>query len=312
MKKLLVGFTGFVGSNLCEQTEFEGLYASCNITEAYGKCPELLVYSGVPAQKFLANSNPEADFEVIKGAIQNIEAINPKKIVLISTIDVFNDPNGKNEDASFEVSNEAYGKNRKYLEDWVMNHFEDYLIVRLPGLYGKNIKKNFIYDLIHYIPMLLKEEKYLELEQREHKLSSFYEKKDNGFYQCKELSGEEREELKQIFKSLNFSALNFTDSRGSFQFYNLKHLWEHINFALNNHINILHLATEPVTIAEIYNFIFGVPFQNEIATKIPNYNYKTKYDTMLGGKNGYIYLKKYVLEDIKNFVLEEESRLVKK
>lgn len=312
MEKMLVGYTGFVGSNLCEQTKFEGLYASHNITEAYGKCPELLVYSGVPAQKFLANKDPDADFEIIKGAIQNIEKINPKRIVLISTIDVFDNPNEKNEDSSFETSKEAYGKNRRYLEEWVMNHFEDYLIVRLPGLYGKNIKKNFIYDLIHYIPSLLKEEKYLELYQKENKLSSYYEKQENGFYKCKELEGNEREELKQIFQSLNFSALNFTDSRGSFQFYNLKHLWEHITFALENHIPILHLATEPVTISEIYESIYGEPFQNEIANKIPNYNYKTKYDTMLNGQNGYIYSKEYVLEDLKEFVKEEERRLVRK
>ena len=55
-----------------------------NIKEAYNTNPDILVYSGVPAQKFLANKEPEKDFEVIKGAINNIVNINPKKVILIS------------------------------------------------------------------------------------------------------------------------------------------------------------------------------------------------------------------------------------
>ena len=43
-----------------------------------------------------------------------------------------------------------------------MNNFSNYLIVHLPGLYGKNIKKNFIYDLINIIPNMLKEDKFQE------------------------------------------------------------------------------------------------------------------------------------------------------
>ena len=32
----------------------------------------------------------------------------------------------------------------------------------------------------------------------------------------------EREGLKEVFLNIGFSALNFTDNRGRFQFYNLK------------------------------------------------------------------------------------------
>ena len=50
--EILVGYSGFVGSNICEKHKFDELYDSKNIKEAYGKNPELLVYSGVPAQRF--------------------------------------------------------------------------------------------------------------------------------------------------------------------------------------------------------------------------------------------------------------------
>ena len=80
----LVGYTGFVGSNLNLNGEFQGLYNSKNIGEAFGTCPDILVYSGVPRQKFIANKYPERDFEIVKNAFENIKKINP--IVLIAKL----------------------------------------------------------------------------------------------------------------------------------------------------------------------------------------------------------------------------------
>ena len=301
MKTELVGYSGFVGSNICSKYSFDGLYDSKNIEEAYGTNPDLLVYSGVPAQKFLANKEPEKDFEVIQGGI------NPKKIVLISTIDVYKDTTNVDESTKIIPEDlQAYGKNRFYLEQWVMDNFSDYLIVHLPGLYGKNIKKNFIYDLIHIIPSMLKEDKYQELANKNNLIKDYYEKLDNGFYKCIELSNEDKRKLKEYFNYIGFSALNFTDSRGKYQFYNLSYLWEHIQKALQNNIRILNLATEPVSIEELYAYVKGKKFINEITNNIPNYNFKTKYAEIYNGKDGYIFNKQFILEDIKKFVESEE------
>lgn len=307
MKTGLVGYTGFVGSNLCSKHDFEGLYDITNIKDAFGTNPDLLVYSGVPAQKFLANKEPEKDFEIIKDAINNIKSINPKKIVLISTIDVYKETAGMNEDTKIISEDlQAYGRNRFYLEQWVMDNFSDYLIVHLPGLYGKNIKKNFIYDLIHVIPSMLKEEKFEELVSKDDFIKDYYEKLDNGFYKCKELSSEDRKKVKEYFNNIGFSALNFTDSRGKYQFYNLSYLWGHIEKAMGNNIKVLNLATEPISIQEVYKYIKKGDFVNEITNNIPNYNFTTKYADILGGKDGYIFNKEFILEDIKQFVESEE------
>ena len=59
MIKTLVGYTGFVGSNLASSTDFDGLYNSKNIEDAFKTKPDLLVYSGVRAEKFLANKEPD-------------------------------------------------------------------------------------------------------------------------------------------------------------------------------------------------------------------------------------------------------------
>lgn len=303
MKTELIGYSGFVGSNLRTQNNFDGLFDSKNVNDAYGTSPDLLVYSGVPAQKFLANSNPEKDFCTIENAIRNIININPKKIILISTIDVYKKTDGVNEDTKIIPEDlQAYGKNRYYLEQWVMDNFSDYLIIHLPALYGKNLKKNFIYDLIHIIPSMLKEEKFNELASKNNLIKNYYIKLENGFYQCKDLANEERKKLKNYFNTIGFSALNFTDSRGKYQFYNLAYLWKHISIALKNNIKILNLATEPISIEELYKYIKNSTFINEISDNIANYNFKTKYDYIYNGKNGYIFKKDFILEDIKKFI----------
>ena len=299
----LVGYTGFVGSNLANKYSFTYLYNSKNIEEAYGTKPDLLIYAGVRAEKYLANQNPKQDFELVKEAFENIKKIDAKKVVLISTIDIYKSPVDVNEDTKIDTENlHPYGLNRYYLEQWVEGEFPNSLIIRLPGLYGKNIKKNFIYDLIHIIPNMLNKDKFNELCGKSSLIKDYYSLQDNGFYKCKALSSDEHNILKDYFKNMGFSALNFTDSRGSFQFYNLENLWDHISIALDNGLHKLNIATEPVTIHEIYKNIKNEEFSNEISLTVPFYNYKTKYAGLYHGKNGYIFTKEKILQDIRRFV----------
>ena len=112
--------------------------------------------------------------------------------------------------------------------------------------------------------------------------------------------------LKKFFFNIGFSALNFTDSRGLFQFYNLKYLSKHIDLLLKNNVKLANLPTEPISIKELYQFVSNKTFENEFLSKdkIPYYNFKTKYTNILGGENGYIYDKRFILNDIKSFIKE--------
>ncbi len=303
MIKTLVGYTGFVGSNLASSTDFDGLYNSKNIEDAFKTKPDLLVYSGVRAEKFLANKEPEKDYAIIQNAIDNIKKIDSKRIVLISTIDVYKNPLDVDEDTVIDTNElHPYGLHRYYLEKWVEENLDNYLIVRLPGLYGRNIKKNFIYDLINLIPSMLNEKKYNELAKHALIILECYISQNNGFYKCKELDDIKKAELKAFFNKIGFSALNFTDSRGIFQFYNLSNLWKHIEIALNSNIKKLNLATEPIVISELYEHIKGQKFVNEVAQISPKYDFKTKYADIFGGKNGYVFSKEFVMDDIREFV----------
>ncbi len=300
--KALVGYTGFVGSNIYAAGDFDAVYNSKNIKEAYGTNPDLLIYAGLRAEKYLANNAPEKDMELIYQAEENISKINPKELVLISTIDVFKNPKGVDENTAIDTDNlHAYGYNRYQLELWVREKYPDALIIRLPGLFGKNIKKNFIYDYINLIPFMLKEEKIRELAEKDPELKDYYNLQDNGFYKVN-VSDDDREVLKDKFRTLGFSALNFTDSRSVYQFYNLGRLWDDIQIALHNGIKLWHPATEPVSAGEVYKYLSGKEFKNELGGVPADYDYRTIYSDVFGGKNGYILDKEQVLNEIKEFV----------
>jgi hypothetical protein len=305
MKSSLVGYTGFVGSNLIHSHEFTYQYNTKNIEQAFGTKPDLLVYAGVRAEKFLANHDSEQDLRSIEEAFDNIKKIQPQKLALISTIDVYREPIGVDEDSPIMTEElQPYGANRFLLEQKVHDRWPEALIVRLPGLFGENIKKNFIYDFIHIIPTMLKSEKFMELYEREPFLKNYYSLQDNGFYRCKALADSDEKTLKRIFLNLGFSALNFTDSRAVFQFYGLHHLWDHIEKALVNNLRILNLATEPVEIRELYQQLTGKTFENHMQQSPAYYDFKTKYDLLYGGKNGYIFDKQAVINEIIGFIQE--------
>lgn len=302
----LVGYTGFVGSNLWAQYPFTHKFNSQNISEAFNLQPDILVYAGVKAEKFLANQNAGEDLNVIQEAFRNIKNICPKKLVLISTIDVYPSPYNVDEESTI-IPNKLhpYGANRYTLEELVRNQYPSSLIVRLPGLFGENIKKNFIYDFIHMIPPILSENKFFSLAETVPELMAYYNLESNGFYKCRILSIDETQHLKNIFQKLNFTALNFTDSRGVFQFYHLKELWGHIQIALDHELHLVNMAVEPVQVNELYEYLTGNKFVNEISTNIPFYNFRTQYSDLFNGSDGYIVHKQAVLKSISNFIKEK-------
>jgi hypothetical protein len=297
----LVGYTGFVGSNLKHSHKFDGLFNRQNIQEAYGKRPDILVYAGIPAEKYLANKSPGKDLEIIQQGIQNIQNINPQKLVLISTIDVYEKAVNVNEDDLADAK-ETYGKNRRFLETLVQKNISDFHIVRLPALFGVGIKKNFIYDLININPALLAKDKYEELSQKSSLIKASYQLQENSFYKLIIQEKRGLNDLKKEFLSLDFSALNFTDSRAIFPFYNLQNLWQDIQWVIQKKISLMNLAVEPLTVSEIYQAVFKREFINELKKTVPHYDFKTKYSA-----SGYLKNKEEILKELVAFIKEQQK-----
>jgi hypothetical protein len=144
IKNSLIGYSGFVGSTLLKQASFESLYRSTNIGEIEGASFDTVVCAGAPAQKWIANREPEADSQKINSLIAHLKSMTCKTFVLISTVDVFKNPLGVD-----ETGLHAYGLHRRFLEKFVEDHFTHYLIVRLPGLVGPGLRKNVIFDFLN-------------------------------------------------------------------------------------------------------------------------------------------------------------------
>ena len=149
MTSALIGYSGFVGSNILHQSHFENLYNSKNIESIINKSFDLLVCSGVPAVKWLANKEPAKDLENINRLTRCLEKVSAQKVILISTVDVYPSPIEVDEDTEIDADIlHPYGKHRLQLERFAKQKF-DTLIIRLPGLFGEGLKKNIIYDFIH-------------------------------------------------------------------------------------------------------------------------------------------------------------------
>jgi sugar phosphate isomerase/epimerase len=151
MSCAIVGYTGFVGSNLLQFYKYDYFYNSKNFHEASNKSFDTMFFCGIPAVKWYANKYPEEDFKTINVIKNILKTITVKKFILISTIDVYEISNCKlNEDYDCDFNlNNTYGSNRYLFELFVKQTFSNYNIIRLPALFGKGLKKNIIYDLIN-------------------------------------------------------------------------------------------------------------------------------------------------------------------
>lgn len=149
MSRALIGHTGFVGSNLLNQQSFTECFNSRNIDAIRDKHYETVVCAGTPAAKWIANREPDRDWENIEGLIQQLKTIKADKFILISTVDVY--PTPVNVDELSPVNTEEcqpYGRHRLLLEKFIASQF-DALIIRLPGLFGRGLKKNIIFDFLN-------------------------------------------------------------------------------------------------------------------------------------------------------------------
>lgn len=148
----LIGYTGFVGKEIKNQKNFQKFYNSKNINKIKNNNFDLVVCAGAPGLKWYANKYPNDDKKKIQKLINCLKNIQVKeKFILISTVDVFSKIKNIDERSTpIPRKNNFYGANRLDLENFVKKKFKTkYLIVRLPGLVGDFLKKNFLFDLKH-------------------------------------------------------------------------------------------------------------------------------------------------------------------
>ena len=150
MPDAVIGSTGFVGQTLLSQRSFDAAYHSTDIEQIEGRSFDSIVCAGVTAVKWWANQNAEEDLARIKRLIQHLERVTCEHFTLISTVDVYSVPQGVSEADPVGVPGlHPYGANRAMLEAWAVRQFSRCTVVRLPALFGRNLKKNAFYDLLN-------------------------------------------------------------------------------------------------------------------------------------------------------------------
>lgn len=149
MKKVLIGFSGLVGSSL-NHNKFDLLINRKNISEFTNTNPEVLelYISAGDARKWIAKKDENKFRSDSEELIKKIVKIKAKKVILFSTIDVYD---GQLKVTEKDIPNpiHPYGKVSLEKENQISNSFSNVSIIRLPGLFSKNISKNFIFDLIN-------------------------------------------------------------------------------------------------------------------------------------------------------------------
>jgi hypothetical protein len=145
----IIGYTGFVGFNLCQQIEFDDYYNSKNINDIKNKSYATIVCCGIDAKKWIANKDPENDLIKVSSLIDVLKTVKCDRFIHISTIDVYGDVSSGLNESHPVTSCHPYGDNRLYAEMEFKKIFTNIIIVRLPGLFGYGLKKNIVYDLIN-------------------------------------------------------------------------------------------------------------------------------------------------------------------
>jgi hypothetical protein len=147
VRTALIGYTGFVGSNLLDAAQFDDLYNSSNIGDLAGSSYDLVVSTANRADSHRINTHGADDLAEIDALIDTIERADIRKLVLISTVCVYPWGGAPDEDAPLSPAGlTPYGANRLHQEERLGARF-DTLPVRLPQLYGDRLRKGVVYDL---------------------------------------------------------------------------------------------------------------------------------------------------------------------
>ena len=145
----ILGWTGLVGQTLVHQLLAAGInphsiatYNSKNLGEIRGAVFDTLYIACMPATKWWANLYPAEDRKTLDQVLEALESVQATHVVLLSTVDVLgNNPS--------EWAAHAYGQHRQMLESWIFAKWPQAHVLRLPALFGRGLKKNALYDLLH-------------------------------------------------------------------------------------------------------------------------------------------------------------------
>ncbi len=148
----IVGWTGLVGQTLLHQLLAKDIapsaiatYNSKNLPAIHGAAFETIFLCCMPATKWWVNKYPAEDSAVLDSILGALSTVQATNVILVSTVDVLQSGSESSED----WTDHTYGTHRRLLEQFVRERWPTACILRLPALFGRGLKKNALYDLLH-------------------------------------------------------------------------------------------------------------------------------------------------------------------
>jgi len=108
-----------------------------------------------------------------------------------------------------------------------------------------------------------------------------------------------------IYDLLNNNDCTKIDSRAAFQFYPMVNLWSDIQTTLQARLEVVHLASEPVTVGEIADQGFGFTFENVLPQPPAQYDMRSVHARHFGQAGNYQYSKREVLLAVRAYAQSE-------
>lgn len=150
MNDALIGYTGFVGKNVKKLHKFKYHFNSKNIKKIRNKKFNNIFCCGLPSLMWKANKFPSKDLKNILNLKADLSNVRCKKFILISSVEVYDHRFVSNEKKFFLKKKKLnYGFNRLVFEKFIEKNFPKILILRMPVIYGKYLKKNILFDIIN-------------------------------------------------------------------------------------------------------------------------------------------------------------------
>lgn len=113
-----------------------------------------------------------------------------------------------------------------------------------------------------------------------------------------------------IFDFLNNNNLHTIESRGIFQFYPMVNLWFDIQKAREVGLSLVHLTTEPISVADVSLLGFGKPFIQKLENPPARYDMQTRHAQIFGSPTGqYQYSVRETIQAIRAYAQSEAITL---
>jgi len=212
----VLGGEGFIGSAICRYLKKNKIkYSSItkkNYKKFLNKNCDIFINCNGNSIKWLSEKDYSIDFDkTVISTFKSTKDFKFKKYVLISSGEVYNkNIKAKYENSKIESSRLSnYGFNKLVAEEIVKRTCHSFLIFRMGGFVGKNLKKNLIYDLINNNQIWVSKKstyQYIDVDEASSIIFKILKKSKNEIFN---LTGKGSVNVKDILSFLNIKSTNF-------------------------------------------------------------------------------------------------------